>query len=76
MYSYTLCTVSCVSVGLLDTTVNPAKTAEPIEMPYLRCGLAGGPERPRSPIRWGVDRPPSEGSILRKGRCGLVLALL
>jgi len=29
-----VCLSVCLSVSLLDTTVSPAKTAEPIEMPF------------------------------------------
>jgi len=48
------------SVCLLDTTMNPAKTAEPIEMPFGLLTRVGS----RNQVLGGVQIPPGEGVIL------------
>jgi len=54
------------SVCLSVTLMSPAKTAEPIKMPFKwHLEDSGGPREPC--IRWGPD-PPWEGAILGKGR--------
>ena len=47
--------------------MNPAKKAEPIEMPF-GCGLWGGAREPG--IRRGGLDPPQEGSLLREDMPG------
>jgi len=53
VYSYQPSSVVCRSVGLSVTLASPAKTAEPIEMPFGLVEDLGGPREPR--IRWGPD---------------------
>jgi len=56
-YCYRLISVVCQSV----TLVSPAKTAEPIEMPFGLWAQTG----PRNHVLDGVHIPPREGAILR-----------
>jgi len=59
------------SAGLSVTILGPAKTAEPIEIPFGLWTLeSGGPKEPR--IRWGTD-PPYEGTILKGEGVGPLL---
>jgi len=54
------CSVLCLSVGLSVTIVNPAKTAEPIEIPFGLCTLVG----PRNHVINGVlDSPIRRGNF-------------
>jgi len=58
----------CPCVGLSVTIVNPAKTAEPIEMPF-ELWASGGPKEPCRPIRCSPETPPSNGEFWEgKGR--------
>jgi len=54
------------SVSLSVTIVNPAKTAEPIEVPFGLWTLVS----PRNHVLDGVQISPWEGAILSAERCG------
>jgi len=54
----------CLSVGMSVTLVSPARTVEPIEMPFgLRTGVG-----PVNHILDGGTDLPWEGAILRVGK--------
>jgi len=65
-YCYRRSSVHGLSVGLSVTIVNPAKTAEPIEIPLGLWTRVGGP---RNHVLERDPDPPWEVAILRgKGR--------
>ena len=53
--------VVCLSVGLSITIVEPAKTAEPIELPFEMWTWVG----PRNHVLDGDSDIPCEGAILK-----------
>jgi len=59
-----VCRSVCWSVGLSVTLVSPAKTAEPMEMPFELRTWVG----PRDHVLDGGLDPPLEGTILRGER--------
>jgi len=60
--------LSCLSVGLSVTLVSPAKTAEPIEMPFGLWTLVG----PRNHVLDGGPDPPMGRGNFEGERCPLV----
>ena len=68
----------CVSACLLDTTVSPTETAEPIASPHWVWTRVHGPKEPC--IRWDPDDLPRGRGILGRGAplrcCGLSSKLI
>jgi len=68
VYCYRPSSVVCRCVGLSVTLVSPAKTAEPIKLPFgLRIRVGPG-----NRVLDGCPHPPWEGAILR-GEWGVPL---
>ena len=61
-----------VCLCLLDAMVSPAKTAEPIEVPFGMYRLMGS----RNHVLHEGPDPPGKGKFVGGGKCGVMLPFL
>jgi len=56
-----VCLSVCMSIGWSVAIVSPARTAEPVEMPFVWDVDSDGPKEPR--IVWGLQLPVRRGNF-------------